>query len=492
MENNPSLPPSEPSAGSNNNGHNDSGSNHPGVDFTSSDFARLLRSKDALFSSSEFSDLLKSKDMVFNSSDFANLMKSREILGKTGGPSSSSSVDPSNLFRTADFLKSLDSWRSKDSVVAGKQPAVAAAAVPPAAAKKADMFTSRDWMSGYEPGHVDISYDKSLFKSGDNSKAAAAAAPNNSMTSSDSVGKWLKFYEDGLGSSTSAKAAASPFAAPPMPAPAAMAPSWSDVYNNVLSNPMQIADDTVAGAVPMPPLSGVAALPTTPAAAAVKSEPNIINNNNNIKKAAAKPKKKRIYKSRKVIPDTKEYVDYTDNDVLLGRGGLSNKHPGNRRYRQEIEDAKAVYRSASKDEKTQWAELLVASVRRYGGRFLEKDKDNGRWYIVPDIVARRKAGQALREDNTPESRKDKRERYKMRHNKGWPGEFSFIDDVATIRRKRKKKKNYMILWKGKTTTLTVCHQKGFYFICVPWEPLNKGLLPFLIFGWPWRLLLQKA
>ena len=116
-----------------------------------------------------------------------------------------------------------------------------------------------------------------------------------------------------------------------------------------------------------------------------------------------------------MIPENKVFVEYTDNDVLLGRGGLSNKHPGNKRYRKEIENAKAVYRSATKDDKTKWAALLVEYVEKYGGRFLEKDKATGKWYIVPDIVARRKAGQALREDNTPESRAEKRERYKKRH-----------------------------------------------------------------------------
>ena len=49
--------------------------------------------------------------------------------------------------------------------------------------------------------------------------------------------------------------------------------------------------------------------------------------------------------------------------------------------------------------------------QKVGGRFLELDKEVNRWYLVPNVVARRKVGQALRENNTEEARAAKRAKY---------------------------------------------------------------------------------
>jgi len=129
--------------------------------------------------------------------------------------------------------------------------------------------------------------------------------------------------------------------------------------------------------------------------------------------AATPPKKKKKRKRaprKKIVPENKQYLQYTDNDVLMGRGGKSNHHPGNMRYRQEIERLQGDYKKTDdKDEKTRISEQLVSHVQSYGGNFLEKD-DHG-WYIIDDIVARRKVSQALREDKDPEKRKAKRQRF---------------------------------------------------------------------------------
>lgn len=42
---------------------------------------------------------------------------------------------------------------------------------------------------------------------------------------------------------------------------------------------------------------------------------------------------------------------------------------------------------------------------------MERDPGTGRYYIVPNLMARRKVGQALRENNTEEARAAKREKY---------------------------------------------------------------------------------
>ena len=88
----------------------------------------------------------------------------------------------------------------------------------------------------------------------------------------------------------------------------------------------------------------------------------------------------------------------THLDVLLGRGGGTNSHAGNIRYREEVEKVKPMYSSCyTKPEKKQVSELLVAAVHDYGGRFLEKDLETELWVLAPQNSARKKASQALRE-----------------------------------------------------------------------------------------------
>jgi len=122
-------------------------------------------------------------------------------------------------------------------------------------------------------------------------------------------------------------------------------------------------------------------------------------------------KKKRKRAPRKTtIPLNKKYLKPTEKDVLMGRGGKSNHHQGNMRYRAEIERLQERYKKTEdKDEKTNISERLVLDVQSYGGNFLEKD-DNG-WYVIDDMVGRRKVSQALREDKDPEKRRAKRQRF---------------------------------------------------------------------------------
>jgi len=126
-------------------------------------------------------------------------------------------------------------------------------------------------------------------------------------------------------------------------------------------------------------------------------------------------KKRKRKKRKKVVPENMVYVQISDLDVLLGRGGRSNHHPGNKRYREEVENFRRVYGTLETDaEKTETSQLLVDCIEKMGGRFLEENKEAGKsmgWYVVPNIVARRKASQALREDNDPEKRKAKRARF---------------------------------------------------------------------------------
>lgn len=93
-----------------------------------------------------------------------------------------------------------------------------------------------------------------------------------------------------------------------------------------------------------------------------------------------------------------EEIIVTEQDVLLGRGGLTNRHQGNIRYRDIISIHRQNYVRAPKTEKPDVARRIVADIRSgtCPGRFLRKDED-GKWRAVSDQEAAWKASQALRE-----------------------------------------------------------------------------------------------
>jgi hypothetical protein len=126
---------------------------------------------------------------------------------------------------------------------------------------------------------------------------------------------------------------------------------------------------------------------------------------------AQSSKSSRSHRSEQV---TKEYVDeITDLDVLMGRGGRSNHHPGNHYYLALIARTKPAYENCTqKSEKTRVAQSVVDYIHQERkGRFVEFEGETGRWYVVDNKKARTKAGQALRDQNTPEARAKKREKY---------------------------------------------------------------------------------
>lgn len=112
-------------------------------------------------------------------------------------------------------------------------------------------------------------------------------------------------------------------------------------------------------------------------------------------------------------PIEKEYVEeITDCDVLMGRGGRSNHHPGNHFYLALIAETKPKYEKCKqKSQKTRVAQSVVDFINHErNGRFVELDETE-RWYVVCNKKARTKAGQALRDQNTPEARAEKRKKY---------------------------------------------------------------------------------
>ncbi|KAI2512079.1 hypothetical protein MHU86_2367 [Fragilaria crotonensis] len=101
--------------------------------------------------------------------------------------------------------------------------------------------------------------------------------------------------------------------------------------------------------------------------------------------------------------------DPHDHDVLLGRGGLGNNHPGNKWYRNHVRSRKEFYGQSQKHTKKFTAaqnhtkKLIAKAIvddvqsRDPPGRFLKKDKKTGLWKLASYDKAVRKTSQALRE-----------------------------------------------------------------------------------------------
>lgn len=152
--------------------------------------------------------------------------------------------------------------------------------------------------------------------------------------------------------------------------------------------------------VPIQPLGHHEPLPSL-------SDPNIMHNlpeisastltsngNSGSPSSSTTGSKKRKKKRRDI--DESRAIEPTDDDVLFGRGGYTNSHPGNIKFRNKALELRPWYESSSKEEKYNISELLLESVKSEGHRFLEKGSD-GLWHEVIGNGARKKASQALRE-----------------------------------------------------------------------------------------------
>lgn len=84
---------------------------------------------------------------------------------------------------------------------------------------------------------------------------------------------------------------------------------------------------------------------------------------------------------------------------LQGRGGYTNIHPGNIRFREKALELRVWYEAcSSKEQKYEVSKVLVDCMKAENRRFLSrKDPDDGFWYEVIGNSVRKKASQALRE-----------------------------------------------------------------------------------------------
>jgi len=95
-------------------------------------------------------------------------------------------------------------------------------------------------------------------------------------------------------------------------------------------------------------------------------------------------------------PPTEIITRVMDCDVLCGRGGETNHHSGNVKYRSLVKRYQPLYIMSKRRDKPLIASKIVRLVRHMGGRFLRKDKNNS-WRDVGNTKAREKTSQALRE-----------------------------------------------------------------------------------------------
>lgn len=96
-----------------------------------------------------------------------------------------------------------------------------------------------------------------------------------------------------------------------------------------------------------------------------------------------------------------------NNDILSGRGAGVNLHPGNIFFRSLIQSGKDAYVAADPGEKKRIIRHIVdAAINR--GRFLKQDPKTELWIPISLEEAKRKTGQALRE-NAPAIKKQQDE-----------------------------------------------------------------------------------
>lgn len=93
-----------------------------------------------------------------------------------------------------------------------------------------------------------------------------------------------------------------------------------------------------------------------------------------------------------------------DEDVLFGRGGRTNHHPGNKRLREIVLKYRHIYNQAKKVDKPKVSKLIVNALRGANppSRFLRMNDETARWEDVGDKRAAEKVSQNLREKDRDE------------------------------------------------------------------------------------------
>lgn len=105
------------------------------------------------------------------------------------------------------------------------------------------------------------------------------------------------------------------------------------------------------------------------------------------------------------VTDPKNIASPSNKDVLCGRGGETNHHPGNVFFRTCVKACQVDYIEAKRRDKPFIAQRIVLMVRKVGGRFLKRDSETTTWKEITTTKSREKTSQALRE-GAPDLRGD--------------------------------------------------------------------------------------
>ncbi|CAJ1945255.1 unnamed protein product [Cylindrotheca closterium] len=93
-----------------------------------------------------------------------------------------------------------------------------------------------------------------------------------------------------------------------------------------------------------------------------------------------------------------------DSDIVCGRGGLANKHPGNRLLRRICHENRGLYQNSAMDSPNYKHCLILSiftAIQQNGGRFVTRGKDG--WKEISDKKAKEKTAQLLRESEPSSS-----------------------------------------------------------------------------------------
>ena len=410
-------------------------------------------------STSSVNDILKEelfKSVVSNELNSLNSMGVTEILSDVKPPSMPSSSQVLNTRSSSssaggsNFLESMlatlsskqgkkkeSSSQTKNGSTAAETPMAPPATVStknrPAVKGIEDLTSSKNWNNlGSHEAINDLNVTEVFKTQQDNETATASAMKKRKKGKTN----WDAIMKQGLEAATAMAAAAPPAALPPVAIPQ-IAPAILPA----------VKADTMLPPAPVIKAEEIPSAPTNePVPVEVGSTKNEAKNGKKRARADKQestrpPPKPSSRKSAGNSSKGRKYFEPTDNDVLLGRGyvsdsilllsfhiaarifqliafvsfyrGRANNHPGNKRYLELKDTIQDRYMAADKNQKTEISQELVDIVNKeWKGHFLKLDPDTNQWYEVDNITARKKCSQTLREINTAEVRAAKRARYR--------------------------------------------------------------------------------
>ena len=120
-----------------------------------------------------------------------------------------------------------------------------------------------------------------------------------------------------------------------------------------------------------------------------------VDGKNNRRSSQMQPQN--IQKQPQNTPIKSDSVNFTELDVLFGRGKGSQNHPGNVRFHRLLDQHIDEYDKASKLGKTALSEKIIKIINESSGRFLKQDENgSGELEEVDLITAREKVSRAFR------------------------------------------------------------------------------------------------